>query len=123
MPELNIRNVKNESNRWKRALGSMSEENIQMKTRLSGILQENFDLNLLPQVENFLTLLLKEEEFINLLRHNVAELDRHLSLESNANSTQVDIMRARLENQMITAETRFHQLRTDYELLFSLPKK
>ena len=63
MPEVKIKNLQSESNGWKRSLGYMSDENIQMKTRLSAILQENFDIALLPQVENFHTLLLKEEEF------------------------------------------------------------
>ncbi|MEO5906558.1 MAG: hypothetical protein ABIQ11_07520, partial [Saprospiraceae bacterium] len=111
-----------ESNGWKRTLGFMSDENILMKTRLFEILQGNFDITLLPRVENFHSLLLKEEEFINLLRHNMAELDYLLVHEHqhHRNIAEIDFMHSRLKYQMMTAETRFKKLESEFYDFLSL---
>ncbi len=117
MPNLNIKNLRNESNTWTHLLRSMSDENIVMKTRLSEMLQEDFDIALLPRVEHFHSLLLTEEEFINLLRHNIAELDHKLDSEQtyiNPNEPGVDYMSSRLQQQMITADIRFRKLKSDF---------
>ena len=117
MPLFDLKNVRGEGNAWKRSLRYMSDENILMKTALAEILQGDFDLAYLPQVENFQTLLLKEEEFIHLLRHNISELDAFLSRD-NPNENEIEFLRSRLQQQMRTAELRFNKLKSEvYDFL------
>lgn len=76
MPELKLRQLQYEVDTWKRLLGFLSEENIHLKNRLSEILKDEFDKNLLEEVENFQTRFIKEDELIRLLRNNVSELSK-----------------------------------------------
>ena len=120
MPELKIKNLRSESSAWTRSLRYMADENILMKNRLSEVLQEDFNIELLPQVENFHSLFLTAEEFIGLLRHNISELDQLLANNQNAifQGNEVAKMRSRLQSQMITAEERFSKLKREfYEFL------
>lgn len=112
--------MKREISDWKLSLATMSEENNQMKTRLSDMLQENFDINLLPQVENFYSHLLTEEEFINLLRHNIGELDNFITGEDrlNLNKNRFDNMCLTLRSQMQTASIRLTKLKSDFNDFF-----
>ncbi len=121
MPDLRIKNLRIESNAWTRSLRYMSDENILMKNRLSEILQEDFDIDLLPQVENFHTLFLSCEEFMNVLRHSIAELEQLLA-KNDAGlplSEEINKMRSRVQYQMKTAELRFNALKTDFYDFFS----
>lgn len=112
--------LKEEIKDWKRSLGNMSDENILMKTRLSNMLQGNFDINLLPQVENLYSLLLTEEEFINLLRHNVVELDSLIKSENTRelNKNRFELMGLNLQSQMITAKIRLNKLKSEFNAFF-----
>lgn len=98
----------------------MSDENILMKTYLSNVLQDNFDINLLPQVENLYSHLLTEEEFINLLRHNIGELDS--LIDSNnlkfIHNSKFENMRSTLQSQMKTARIRFANLKSEFNDFF-----
>ena len=53
MPELKLKQLKYESDTWKRLLDFMMDENIQLKNRLSEVLKDQFDKNLLDDVERF----------------------------------------------------------------------
>ena len=50
IPELKLIQLQYEINTWKRLLSFMSEENIQLKNRLSEVLKNKFDKNLLEEV-------------------------------------------------------------------------
>ena len=65
-----------ESSCWKRALAFMIEENIHLKNRLSEILQGHLDGKALEQAENFQNRFIKVDEFIRLLRDDLAALDK-----------------------------------------------
>jgi hypothetical protein len=54
------------------------EENVLLKNRLSGILQNNYDQNSLEEMEEFQTKLIKEDELISLFRRDVNDLDNLL---------------------------------------------
>ena len=54
------------------------DENIQLKNRLSEVLRDRFDKNLLVEVEVFQNYFIKEDAPIAFLRNNVAELDKLL---------------------------------------------
>lgn len=121
MPKLKINQYRSESNAWQRSLSYMTDENIQMKIRLAEILSDDFDLRLLPMVENFHSLVLNEEEVLNLLRHNVAELNKSLLKEGSdyhAMSMDISHLRTRLQFQIAAAEKRFTKLKSEfYEFL------
>ena len=78
IPELKLIQLQYEINTWKRLLSFMSEENIQLKNRLSEVLKNNFDKNLLEEVEIFYTNIIKEDELFILLRNEINELDNLL---------------------------------------------
>lgn len=112
--------MKSEINNWRRTLGIMSDENILMKARLSSVLQENFDINLLPQVENLYSHLLTEEEFINLLRHNIGELDNLVESGNSEveNTHRCENMCSTLQSQMMTAKIRLSKLKSEFNDFF-----
>ena len=107
--------LKSDIKDWKQLLNNMSDENILMKIRLSKMLQDNFDMNLLPQVEELYSLLLSEEEFITLLRHNIGELDSLLTANNpkEINSGRFDNLSNMLQSQMTTAKIRITKLKSD----------
>lgn len=98
----------------------MSDENILMKARLSNILKENFDINLLPQVENLYSHLLTEEEFINLLRHNIGELDNLIEAGNSKfeSTSRFENMWSTLQSQMATARIRLGLLKSEFNDFF-----
>ena len=112
--------MKSEINDWRLSLGTMSDENIIMKTHLSAILKENFDISLLPQVENLYSHLLTEEEFINLLRHNIGELDSLIDSETSKslNKNRFEHMCSTLQSQMTTARIRLSRLKSEFNDFF-----
>ena len=67
MSEVKLRQLKYESDTWKRLLGFVMEENIHLKNRLSEVLKANFDKNLLNDVENFYSEFIRADELIGLL--------------------------------------------------------
>ena len=76
--EMKLIQLQYEINTWKRLLSFMSEENIQLKNRLSEVLKNNFDKNLLEEVEIYYTNIIKEDELFILLRNEINELDNLL---------------------------------------------
>jgi hypothetical protein len=77
-PEKASRQFQTEIERWKELLNSRMEENVLLKNRLSGILQNNYDQNSLEEMEEFQTKLIKEDELISLFRRDVNDLDNLL---------------------------------------------
>ncbi len=122
MPDLKIKQYQSESNAWKRSVSHMADENIQMKIRVAEILNDAFDIRLLPAVENFQSRVLNEEQGIILLRHNIAELDKFL-LTNTLNYSNVSIeigpLRTRLQYQITTAEARFNKLKSEFYYFLS----
>ena len=53
MPDQRLKQLQYESDTWKRLLGIIMDENIQLKNRLSEVLRDRFDKNLLVEVEVF----------------------------------------------------------------------
>jgi tRNA A37 N6-isopentenylltransferase MiaA len=78
MPELKLKQLQYESDTWKRLLVFMQEENVHLKNRLSEVLKDKFNNNLLEEVEVYQANFLKEDELISFLRNEVAEIDSEL---------------------------------------------
>ena len=81
MPELKLKQLQYERDTLKRLLDFMIVENVHMKNRLSEVLQDKFDKNLLKGIEFFQSTFLKEDELIGLLRNDFAELNKLLVIE------------------------------------------
>src|ERR1700712_1597686 len=64
-----------ESSSWKRLLGFLMEENTHCKNRLSEILNNDFQIRLLADMENFQTDFIQTDTMIALLRYDVAVFD------------------------------------------------
>jgi hypothetical protein len=74
-PETDIRQFQTEIETWKELLNSRVEENVLLKNKISEILKNNYEQNLLEVIEDFQTQFIKEDELINSLKRNINELD------------------------------------------------
>ena len=117
MPEMKLKQLQYETETWKRLLGFMRDENVHLKNRLSEILKNNFDNNLLEEVENFHSNFLREDERINVLKDEVAELDKLLVqevFEDGAIIKKVNSKLKRLRNNIKNTEAQFTKLKMDF---------
>jgi regulator of replication initiation timing len=122
MPELKLKQLQYEADTWKRLLGFMIDENIHLKNRLSEILKDRFDKNLLDEVESFQSMFVKEDQMIGLLRNEVAELDKLLVREAFEDGTiikQVDRKLKKLRDNINNAEKQFGKLKTEFNSYLS----
>lgn len=123
MAELKIKQLQYESNSWKRLVGFMMDENIHLKNRLSEVLKDKFNRNLLEGVEGFQNRFVKEDELIGLLRNDVAELDKLLLKESTFEDrntlSNIDRKLNTLRNNILTAEKEFSNLKMEFNTYLS----
>ncbi|MEO8414231.1 MAG: hypothetical protein ABI472_11260 [Ginsengibacter sp.] len=114
MSFMKLRQLQYESDTWKRLLGFMREENILLKNRLSEILKDRFDKNLLEEVEAFQSKFIKKDELLVLLRDDVAELDKLLVKDKVGELQNMKDIYNKLENlrnNIINTEMQFGNLK------------
>ena len=114
--------VKIESNSWKRLLDFFMEETVHAKNRLSDILSNGFDRNLLDELEDFQSQYIKQDEVISLLRHEIAELNKLLLNENQNNGINRDLIERKLENlrhNLSNSERRFYDLQLEFNRYLS----
>jgi len=117
MPGIRPKQLQYESETWKRLLGFMLEENVHLKNRLSEILKNGFNRNFLEEIENFQTRIIKEDERIGLLRHEVVELDKLMAGKTFGDgqiSEEINTRIKNLQNSINNAENEFARLKTDF---------
>lgn len=117
MPDLKLKQLQYETGTWKRLLRFMIEENIRFKNRLSEILGDRFNKNLLEEVDRFQGGFIKEDEMIRLLRNDVTEMDILLTKEIFVDGTvskEIDIKLTRLRNNMMAAESHFVKIKSEF---------
>lgn len=122
MPELKLKQLQYESDTWKHLLGFMMDENIRQKERLSEILKNKFDRNLLEEMENFQTRFIKEDERIRLVRHEVIELDKLLMREIFDDGKiikEIDTRFKDLHNNIVIGERKFGELKLEFNNFLS----
>jgi regulator of replication initiation timing len=122
MPELKLKQLQYEAETWKRLLGFMMDENIHLKNRLSEILKDRFDKNLLEEVEGFQSRFVKEDQMIGLLRNEVVELDKLLVreiFEDGSIIKNVDKKLKNLRNNISNAEKQFGKLKSEFNSYLS----
>lgn len=121
MPEMKLQQLQYESNTWKRLLGFMTEENVHLKNRLSQILKEKFNADLLEEAEIFQSNFIKEDELIGLLRNDIAELDKLLEREMFEDGNSVKEVKRKLQkirSNMEIAEKQFGTLKSGFNSYF-----
>lgn len=122
LPTLKLKQLQHESETWMRLLDFMMSENIHLKNRLSEILKEQFDEKLLSGVENFQNTFLKQDQLIELLRNEVAELNE-LFLNTlpgtAAIENEIDAKLIKLRDTMITTEREFGKIKLQFNSYIS----
>ncbi len=111
-----------ETDTWKRLLIFLMEENVQLKNLLTEILKEDTHNNWLQELEDFQTRFIKEDERIQLLRHEVAEFDRLLQreiVEDGQLKKTVDRKMHQLRNNISNAEQEFNRLQRAFSSYLS----
>lgn len=114
-----LEQLQHESNTWKRLLAFMMDENVHLKNRLSDVLKDNFDKELLGQMEFFQTRFVKEDESISLLRHDIATLDKLLAKDIFADSNLLAKANKKMKEvrtNMVVSETKFGKLKSDFNI-------
>ncbi|MGZ5220895.1 MAG: hypothetical protein ACXWC7_12480 [Chitinophagaceae bacterium] len=125
--ELKLKQLQFESNAWKRLLCFMMDENVHLKNRITEILKNDTDNNLLEEIENFQNNLVRQDEVISLLRHDTAELDKLLVreiFEDGAITKEINKKLKDLRNNISTAEKQFTKVKLEFNnyLLETLPQ-
>jgi len=122
LPTLKLKQLQHESETWMRLLDFMMSENIHLKNRLSEILKEQFDEKLLSGVEDFQNTFLKEDQLIELLRNEVAELNELFSNTlpgTGAIENEIDAKLIKLRDIMITTEREFGKIKLQFNSYIS----
>ena len=122
MPKLKLKQLQYESDTWKRLLGFIMEENSYLKNRISEILKDKFNKNLLEELEGFQSRVVKEDGLIGLLRNDVAELDKLLEreiFEDGKIIKEIDKTLKRLRNNTLVAEKQFNKLKLEFNSFLS----
>jgi hypothetical protein len=122
MPVLKIKQLQYETDSWKRILDFMMDENIHLKNRLSAILNDKFDTNLLEAVERFYSIFVKQDDLIRLLRNNLAELDQLLTTGKFYDEEildEIEFKFSNLRNNIDYAERQFAKLKLEFNSYLS----
>ena len=120
--ELELKQVRYEKEFWKRLMGFMTEENICLKNRLSDVLKDPFNYNLLEQLECFQTRFIKADNLMKLLRRELAELENLLATGIPEDNNTFINMRTKLitlRNIVTNAEKEFIKLKLDFNIYLS----
>jgi len=122
MPDLKLAQLQSERDTWKRLLAFMKDENVHLKNRLAEILKNKIDNNLLDDIENFYSVFLKQDELIDLLRFELADLDKLLVrelAEDGINISKVEKKIKTVRKDIEHAEQYFSRLKSEFNSYLS----
>jgi hypothetical protein len=112
-----------ESDEWKRTLTLLLQENSFLKLHLADILNgKEFSPDFLETVELYQSRFIQKDEIINLLRHEVAELDTMLKQEVYEDGKILNeaVQKLRhLHTQIKFLETEFNKLKFQFSKYLS----
>ena len=117
MIDLKIKQIQHEVETWKRLLLYMQEENIHLKNRLSEVLKDRFDKNMLEVVEVFQNKFLMQDYLMNNLKKEVASIEdtlypKIISVKTTDNPSQKSI--SAMRNNIELAEKTFADIKSDF---------
>ncbi len=122
MPQKKVKQIQFESNTWKRLLDFFREENVYFKNRLSDILKESFDRNLLEALENFQSRFIIQDELNRALRKEISELDKLLldeKIKEAISKPVIERLLGNLRENLSKSERRFCALHLDFNKYLS----
>ena len=93
------------------------DENVYLKIQLSDILKNDFDKQLLEKLENFQSSFLNEDDLINVLRNDVAELDKLLvweALEEKNMMRDIENNMESIRRNIDHAEKQFTRIKSEF---------
>lgn len=113
-----VSQFRSENETWNRTLESLTEEDVNLKMRLSEILKnmDKRDDGLLERIEHFHNRLLKINETIIFLRLEVNKIEKQLLKESAINTellSGIYHMQKKIRKDMEMVEFEFHILKFD----------
>jgi len=115
---LKLKQFQEETCAWRRMLAFMLQENAVLKTRLSEVLKENgkSGKDFLMAAEQYQNEFLRKDEIINMMRHEISDLDKLLAKELYEGNHEKEIIykqqRMRRDVQHVTST--FNELRFDF---------
>jgi len=114
---LTLSQLQSKSDSLKRLLGFMMDENSSLKYRLSEVLKEKFDKNMLVEAENYQSYFIKEDELIGLLRNDIAMIDKEMKRIENETGVEIRVIDKKLKSlhkHITTAGNQFCKLRLNF---------
>lgn len=111
-----------ETGTWKRMLDFFTEENIHSKNRLSAILKDRFERNLLEELENFHSRFIQQDEVIRLLRRDITELRKLLLKKPGNDGITLELIDRKVENlrhNLSDSERKFCELQFGFSRYLS----
>ena len=112
-----MRQLQFEYDTWKRLLGFMMEENIHLKNRLSEVIKDSSNANLLAEMENFQTRFLEEDKFIGILRNELVELGKLMAKEKLPGGHVIEEINNKLKRfrkNLVNTETLLSELKMQF---------
>ncbi len=114
---LTLSQLQSKSDSLKRLLGFMMDENSSLKYRLSEVLREKFDNNMLAEAENYQSYFIKEDELIGLLRNDIAVIDKGIKRIENETGVEIRVIDKKLKSlhkHITTAGNQFCKLQLNF---------
>jgi len=107
--------IRNKMEEWRHLLGERMEENLLLKNKLANILKDNYDQNLLEEIEDFQNRLVSEDELIYSLRQVINELESLTEsdlISDDRFSKTVHLKMVWLQKNMAFSNVRFCDLKS-----------
>ncbi|KAA9038527.1 hypothetical protein FW778_13275 [Ginsengibacter hankyongi] len=83
MQNLKLSQLKFEIETCKRLLNFIADENVHLKNRLAEIVKDSFEIDMLGEMENYLSKFVAQDELINLLKNDIAKIEKRLWAETH----------------------------------------
>jgi len=110
-----FRQLQFECDTWKRMLSFMVDENIHLKNRLSEILSDQQQNQLLNEIEDYQTRFLKIDELIRILRNDVAELEQSIKeKQDSADNPSINNKLSRIRLNIPLVERQLERMKMDF---------
>ena len=108
----NLSQLQSETDTWKRLLGFLMDENNRLKLRLSELIHGTADEQLLARAEQFQNSFVREDQLIQLLRNEIAELNILLQQKKNGEPliTETGSRLQKLRKSILYTENGFYKL-------------
>lgn len=114
----NIKQFQYESEAWRRMLAFLLQENAILKTRLAELVHENmFSEDFLEIAEQYQNRFIQNDQIINFVRTDIAELDKILTRNLHENGLIIKTIAHKqkiLRKELTTLENTFNEMKIDF---------